>query len=195
MIQYKTHKTPEIPKEYLKMLQEMWNDNYLWQQNKFWYSIFYRKVTSKIDKEKKDATKTSEWLEFYEIYKTIKNSWLSNDTLINKYNKLVSEWKHSIVIENLQQYKKYLEVTNKKDYALMASTYINQRRFEDSWNIEIDLSKKFIDDIYKERKLSAEVINNVKTEISSREVKNKPKEITTWVVNNIIDYVLQNERY
>jgi hypothetical protein len=32
------------------------------------------------------------------------------------------------------------------------------------------------------------------TEIDCREVKNKPKEITNWVVNNIIDYVVSNGR-
>jgi hypothetical protein len=52
------------------------------------------------------------------------------------------------------------------------------------------MSKKWINDIFEERWLEKHIIDNVLTEIQNWEYKNKPKEITNWVVNNIIDYVL-----
>lgn len=190
MIQYKKHKTPDNIKEYFEILKKEWEDNYEFVMEKFWYLIFSKKVCWKIDTIKKEAIKTKEWLEFYDIYKTIKNNWLSSDRLINKYNSLVDLWLHSLIINNLKKYKKYLEVKNKQEYALMASTYINQARYNDKWEIVEDMSKKWINDIFEERWLEKYIIDNVLTEIQNWEYKNKPKEITNWVVNNIIDYVL-----
>jgi len=47
MIVYTKEKTPETIKEYFELLQKMWADNYIWQQDKFWYCIFYKKETIK----------------------------------------------------------------------------------------------------------------------------------------------------
>lgn len=186
MIQYKTNKTPATPKEYLEMLQEMWNDNYMWQQDKFWYSIFYKKIIWKIDREKKDAIKTKEWLEFYELYKQIKNAWLSNERLIHKYNKLVQEWKHELIMKNLKQYNIYLDVSKKwKEFALQASTYINQKRYDDKWEIVTDMSRKWLNDIYDERKLTVDEIEMLNWEIKKWEATQK-QEIRRWVVENMI---------
>ena len=190
MIEYKKHKTPDNIKEYFEILKKEWENNYEFVMEKFSYLIFSKKVCWKIDTIKKEVIKTKEWLEFYEIYKTIKNNWLSSDRLINKYNSLVDLWLHNLIINNLKKYKKYLEVKNKQEYALMASTYINQARYNDKWEIVEDMSKKWINDIFEERWLEKHIIDNVLTEIQNWEYKNKPKEITNWVVNNIIDYVL-----
>jgi len=189
MITYKSQKTPTKTKEYFEMLQQLWEHNWEWQQDKYWISIFFKKVPWKTDRDKKQTIKTPEWIEFFEIYKDIKNNWLSNDNLIIKYNKLVQEWLHDTIIQNLKDYKLYLEVKKKKDYALMASTYINQARYKDKWEIVEDQSKKFLNDLFMDRKLEKTIIDNIMLEINKWEEKQK-KEITFWVANNIIDYVL-----
>ena len=129
--------------------------------------------------------KNEEWIEFRDKYKLIKNSWLSANSLIVKYNKICKEWLHSKVMANLEDYTTYLEVKKKKDYALMAQTYINQERYNDEWEIIEDMSRKYINEIYKEKKLSADEISNMNTEIQAYEVKHN-REVTDWVVRNII---------
>jgi hypothetical protein len=79
---------------------------------------------------------------------------------------------------NLESYITYLEVTEKKAYALMPTTYISKKRYLDEWVVVKDLSRKRIDDLFKQRELDSYIISNVMTEIDCREVKNKPKEIT-----------------
>jgi hypothetical protein len=52
---------------------------------------FKKHIINRKTKSEKEIIKTKERKEFYEIYKTIKNSGLSNNNLIIKYNKLVEE--------------------------------------------------------------------------------------------------------
>ena len=78
---------------------------------------------------------------------------------------------------NLEDYTTYLEVKKKKDYALMAQTYINQERYNDEWEIIEDMCRKYINEIYKEKKLSADEISNMNTEIQAYEVKHN-REVT-----------------
>jgi len=184
MIKYRVIKTN------YKALEKLWEDN--WQlicidNDKM---IFSKKVTSKSDRDKKQAIKTKEFIEFSNLYKTLKPNWLSSDSLIKKYNQLVEQWLHNKIMLNLNQYKKYIEVKRKQDYVLMASTYINKARYEDEWEIVEDMSKKWINDVFIEKWLTSDVIDNVLTEISAWETKNKPKELTNWVLENIIRYVL-----
>ena len=70
----------------------------------------------------------------------------------------------------------------------MVSTYLNQYRFLEKHEIIQDMSRKFINDIYKELDLNSTVIDNVNTEISAYEAKHK-REVTDGVVRNIIHYV------
>lgn len=161
------------------------------QKDKWWlcaianWKMYFKRAITRTNK-KSIWEKNKEWLEFKNIYKDIKNSWLSNNILIVKYNKLCDEWLHKEIIENLKQYKIYLEATKKKDYALMAQTYINQERHKDEWEVIKDFSKKFINDIYKEKKLNAEEISNINIEVQAWEVKQN-REITDWIVRNIIN--------
>lgn len=53
MIKYEVEKTPNNPKEYLEILKTRWINNWEWQQDKFWYMIFYKKVTTQGTKTKK----------------------------------------------------------------------------------------------------------------------------------------------
>ena len=46
MIKYEVEKTPDNPKEYLEILKTRWTNNWEWQQDKFWYMIFYKKETT-----------------------------------------------------------------------------------------------------------------------------------------------------
>lgn len=53
MIKYEVEKTPNNPKEYLEILKTRWEDNWIWQQDKFWYMIFYKKVVTQETRTKK----------------------------------------------------------------------------------------------------------------------------------------------
>lgn len=53
MIKYEVEKTPSNPKEYLEILKTRWEDNWIWQQDKFWYMIFYKKVVTQATRTKK----------------------------------------------------------------------------------------------------------------------------------------------
>lgn len=181
MIEYRITKSDD------RILHQMGLNN--WQlisisEGKMYWSK--KKVQRKSVKEIKD---TNEWLEFRDLYKTIKNNGLSNATLKDNYNKLVEQWLHETVMWNLVEYKKYLEVKKKKEFALMASTYINQARYKDDWDIIEDLSRKFINDIFKEKDLNSDEIDNITTEISAYELKHK-REVTDWVVRNMIELLL-----
>jgi len=59
----------------------------------------------------------------------------------------------------------------------MASTYINQARYKDKWEIVEDQSKKFLNDLFMDRKLEKTIIDNIMLEINKWEEKQK-KEIT-----------------
>lgn len=185
MIQYR------VIKKDLQALKKLWEENWLLCAVDNEYMYFHKKDI-KACKEKKQAIKTPEFIEFATLYKTIKNNWLSSDSLILKYNKLVEQGLHDTIIQNLHSYKKYLEVRKKKEFALMASTYINQARYNDKWEIIEDQSRKFINDLFEERKLNKVQIDNCLTEISNWEAKNKPREITSGIVGNIIDYIINN---
>ncbi len=183
-----------VIKKDIYALPKLWKEWWImsWVDNDYMY--FYKEIkeTKKRSREEKEAIKTPERKEFFDLYKTIKSNGLSDDKLIHKYNKLVAEWLHDKIILNVKQYKTYLEVKKKKEFALMAQTYLNQARYNDKWEIIEDTSKKFINDIFEERKLNKTQIDNCLTEISNWEYKNKPREITTGITNNIIDYILRN---
>ena len=61
MIKYEVEKTPNNPKEYLEILKTRWANNWEWQQDKFWYMIFYKKVTTQ-------GTKTQKLIEEEKLY-------------------------------------------------------------------------------------------------------------------------------
>ncbi len=60
---------------------------------------------------------------------------------------------HNKIMENLKDYKLFLEV-NKERNPLQVSTYLNQKRYKDKWEIVRDVSRKWINDIYKEKNLN-----------------------------------------
>jgi len=65
-------------------------------------------------------------------------------------------------MDNLKDYKIHLQTHKKKDYALMASTYINQKRYKDKWDIiSTNIVNKWIDDLLREKNLSADIIDNI----------------------------------
>ncbi len=170
------------------ILPQMWKNN--WQliqilDNKMYFS--------KQVKQEYNATiwdKNKEWLEFRTKYKEIKDSWLSSNALIVKYNKLTKEWLHTSIMNNLDDYAKHLEAHKKKEYWLMAQTYINQERYRDNWEVvKVDFWKKWINDLLKERWFTIEVCDNIIGEVNAWEVKQK-NEMTSWVLENIIKYVL-----
>jgi len=138
----------------------------------------------KIDKESKES---KEWLEYITAYRKVNNNWSYDKRLIKKYHEVIEETPHKDIMENLKEYKLFLEV-NKTRNPLQAWPYLNGRRYLDTWEIVKDQSRKFINDIFKELELTAEEIDNVKLEIKAYETKHN-KEVTDWNVRSLIHYV------
>jgi hypothetical protein len=137
--------------------------------------IFYREVKRKAPETKIDK-ESPEWKEFIKAYRDINNNGSYDKRLISKYHKVIKETPHKQIMENLKDYKKFLQV-NKTRNPLQAPTYINQERYMDTWEVIKDVSRKFINDIYKEKDLNADEIDNINTEISAYELKHK-REVT-----------------
>jgi hypothetical protein len=70
----------------------------------------------------------------------------------------------------------------------MAQSYINQARYLDQWEIVEDMSRKFINDIFKELNLTDYEIQNTLTEIQAYEIKHK-REVSDYNVRSIIHYI------
>jgi len=179
------HKIIKINDSAIKILEkENWELCTIYN-NKMYFKRKIKTVKNRISYE--DLPET---IEFKNRYKDIKKNWLYDQSLTKNYNECVKKWLHKDIMINLESYITYLEVNDKKDYALMPTTYINRKRYLDEWVVVKDMSKKFIDDICKDRKLSSDIIKNVLIEIKAREVKNPKKELTTGICNNIINYVI-----
>jgi len=71
-------------------------------------------------------------------------------------------------MNNLKQYKLYLEI-HKNRPPLQPATFINQNRFLDDWDIVEDISRKWLYELFKERNLKVDVIDNVISKINKRE--------------------------
>ena len=87
-------------------------------------------------------------------------------------------------MDNLNDYKLFLEV-NKSRSPLQVTTYINQKRYLDNWEIIKEQSRKFVNDIFKEKQLNADEIEFMTKEIETYE-KTQNREATDYNVRAII---------
>ena len=167
------------------LLEEMYWDGYRLAhfdketQYSIWDKEIKRTNNAIIEKE------SPEYLEFIKAYRKINNKWSYDNRLIAKYHKVIKKTPHKNIIENLKDYKLFLEV-NKTRKSLQAWPYLSGSRYLDKWEVVSDMSKKFVNDIYKEKELNKDEISYMNTEIDAYELKHK-KEVTDWVVRNIIE--------
>lgn len=169
-----------------KILPEMWKDNRLLVWINEW-KFYFTKKDIKACKEKKKAIKTTQYLEFSNLYKTIKNNWLSSDALILKYNTLVEQGLHDKIIQWLQRYIKKIKAENiAKSFILMWSTFISQERWKDDFIImenRVGYNQKWLlPYIQNVDELKAKLIVD---EVRKREKKNN-KDCNEKVLQNII---------
>ena len=126
-----------IPEQEWKSLQELWKEWWIASIIVEKRIILYREL--KITKQMKKASMTTEFSEFSNKY--MKKTWIHSQILIQKYAKLVSEWKHTEIIESLDRHIQKWESDNVAkwrpknccDYVPNASTWINRQ----SWKEEI----------------------------------------------------------
>jgi hypothetical protein len=76
-------------------------------------------------------------------------------------------------MDNLENYIKYLEVSKKMEFALMATTYINRKRYLDEWNIVKDMSRNWMNIILREKEFESDIIENIMSEVKVWEAKQK----------------------
>ena len=167
----------------------------MWEENRKLITIFDNKMyfskSIKSINNKKIYEPTVEFIEFRDRYRKIKKNWLYDQSLIKNYNECVEKWWHKKIMENLENYIKYLEVSKKMEFALMATTYINRKRYLDEWNIVKDMSRNWMNIILREKEFESDIIENIMSEVKVWEAKQK-KEMSQWVFENIITYVLSN---
>lgn len=189
MIKYKfINKSSDIQKN-LKAIEKLWEEWFEYCNELDWVLIFNKKVVSKIDREKKEESKSKEFIEFAKLYSTIKNSWLSDEKLISKYNKLV--WQHQDIMDWLNRYIKKIKAENiAKNFILMASTFINQERYKDEFTImenRVWYSQKWLIPLLQD--LPEEKAQIIVDKIREREKKTN-KECNESIAKNIINSII-----
>lgn len=175
MIEYKIIKINN------KALPLLWKDNWImcWLNNEFIY--FYREV--KKTKSERNTLKTPEYEEFKRLYPS--TTWIYDEKLIVKYNKLVAEWLHKQIIDSVEMYKKELEITKKP--VANASTYLNQKRYLQEFKVVKSKDEEWQNELLKY--LPSKIIEQVLRKKKEWEDTNK-KDISEGVFKNIIDYYL-----
>jgi len=98
------------------------------------------------------------------LYRTINKNGSYADTLIRKYEIVLTENKHSDIMKNLKEYIEHIDAYKKPP--LQAGTYLNQKRYLDPWEtVKVDFTTKWIDDILKERQIPSEVKEVIMIEV------------------------------
>ena len=166
-------------------LEELWKENR--QLVTIYEWIMYFSKTEKQTRKAKLSMQFPEYTEFITFYRKINNNWSYDDRLIAKYKDILKDVKHESIMNNLEEYKLFLEF-NKTRSPLQVWSYLNRKGYLEKWEIVKDMSKKWIDNIFKERKLDKYTIDTTLLEIDNRERKNN-KEITSWVLDKLIHYV------
>lgn len=180
MIEYKS-----IHKSEWKTLNELGKSNRITSIIVEDRIILYREV--KQSKEQKKAIQTKEYLEFRELYKKMSANWIYDDKFIKKYNKLVSEWLHQTIIDSIPRYEKECVLLN-RPYK-NASTFINQKTRIQEFRVVKTKEEEWVNDMIKDF-----------TEYQIKEIiktykeweKTQHKDITKWVLQNIIDKIVWN---
>ena len=165
----------------------MWEENWELVSISDWKMYFKKKIiwtkSIKLDEV------SPEYTEFIKAYRKINTNWSYDERLIAKYHKALEEVSHTDIMKNIEEYKLFLEV-NKERPPLQVSSYINQKRYKDKWEIIKDVSRKWLNEIFQERWLNANEIEILNWEIKGWEDKWK-KEIRRWVVYEMIKQIFK----
>ena len=140
----------------------------------------YLEKEIKRTREQKNAIKTQEYLEFRDKYPS--KTWIYDDKLIIKYNKLVEEWLHKNIMDGIERYAKELEVTGKP--ICNASIFLNQKRWQEELKVVKNKEDEWMNALFTN--LDAETIKLVKQKISDRRAEKK--HVNEEVVRNIIEH-------
>ena len=145
-----------------------------------WHMFFSR--DKKQTREQKKLEQTKEYLEFREKYKKLSSNWIYDTKLINKYNKLVSEWLHNTILNCIDWYEKECNLLNRP--FLNPYTFLNRQTWLQEFKIVKNKEELWINDMLKD--LPEQTIKDV-TKTYKEWEKTMHKDITEWVLKNIID--------
>lgn len=166
-----------------RVLRQFWKDGWQLIQILDWKMYWSRELKqTKTPIKWKETKERKEFIEFYR--KNITNKWSYWDPVIRKYEIALESTPHKTIMDNLKDYKLFLEI-NKTRPPLQVTTYINQKRYFDKWEIVKDMSRKFINDIFKEKQLNADEIEFMTKEIETYE-KTQNREASDYNVRAII---------
>lgn len=161
-------------------LHVMWEEG--WMLSCIGEGKMYFTRPARKSKEEKRADHTPEYIEFRKLYPS--DAGIYDSKLITKYNKLVAEWLHKQIIEAVTLYKKELEVKKQTKIA-NASTFLNQQRWMQNFKVtKGEPWKEWMDAMLKP--LDATQIEKVLAISKEWKDKNPIKELTEWILQNMI---------
>jgi len=184
MIKYEVEKTPNNPKEYLEILKTRWINNWEWQQDKFWYMIFYKKVTTQ-------GTKTQKVVEEEKLYF---NEWLVKgccsyykdieELYLDWRKQRKSTWKFQVFNERSE--KVTWNKISKFPKAIVEEMLKNAIQW--SWGRLIDLTsqeaEKIMQPIREKKKLEEKKLEWFVSEEDKQKAELRKKQIQDYINNN-----------
>ena len=184
MIKYEVEKTPNNPKEYLEILKTRWINNWEWQQDKFWYMIFYKKVTTQ-------GTKTQKVVEEEKLYF---NEWLVKgccsyykdieELYLDWRKQRKSTWKFQVFNERSE--KVTWNKISKFPKAIVEEMLKNAIQW--SWGRLIDLTsaetEKIMQPIREKKKLEEKKLEWFVSEEDKQKVELRKKQIQDYINAN-----------
>jgi len=177
-VEYKT-----IPLSEISNLNEYGKEWWIFQLLVKDVLVWYREI-KKTRKEKK-AEMTSEYEKFHKEYP--KKSGITSDSVINKINTSVKEWRFERIMEWVERYNKMIKVENiVPKFILNAETFLNQKRYEDPFDIfenRVPISEQWIlEKIKNLNELEIKEVMKIKKEYEARQ----HKDCSPWAFDNII---------
>ena len=184
MIKYEVEKIPDNPKEYLEILKARWINNWEWQQDKFWYMIFYKKVVTQ-------ATRTQKLIEEEKLY--------FNENLVKNYysyykdiEELYSDWRKQrkstwkFQVFNERSEKVTWNKISKFPKAIVEEMLKNAIQW--SWGRLIDLTsaetEKIMQPIREKKKLEEKKLEWFVSEEDKQKAELRKKQIQDYINNN-----------
>lgn len=170
-----------------KALPLLWKESWQLVTISEWKMYFSRQSKRNI---KQNTEITKEYNEFKMLYP--KSSWITSPQVVNKINKLVKEWKYQEMIDWVTKYVRFVKVNNLiSKFILNPLTFLNQERWKDWFdivNIKLWASESWMNKLLET--LTEIQIQNVLNEKNDYKKRFPKKEITEWIIQNIINKVL-----
>lgn len=202
MIKYSKETKPESIHEYMQILVDRGQDNWIHSHNEYWYMIFYKEIAK--TNTPVEWKETKEYIEFITYYrKEINNKNSSAKTIPRKYELALEEnnpntWKkvtHSDLMKATKNYWEYVKAFNQ--YPVWVQVYLNNRRYlEEYETVKVNYEEKWITDTMKDRGIDESHQERILTAVRIWRKSYEPvKEFTSMTLEMMINKIWENKDY